>query len=158
MKKLFAAVLPLGLALAPSSADARTHVTVGSECQPDLGSTCINYSQFGAHNICGSTQALECPITHSYSGTPTITQFYYVGYDRHSTQDVSCTIRRTDGGGNILFSSSKNTTGDSASSQTIVWLSLGQTQTAWWSMRCTLPPAESGDFSHLASYVTITSE
>ena len=158
MKKLLAAVLPLGLALASSSADARTHVATGAECQPETGSTCIQFTQFGAHNICTTTQGLECPITHSYVGSQTITQFYFIGYDRHSSQNVSCTIRRTDGAGNILFSSSKNTTGESATSQLIVWLNLNQTQSAWWNMRCTLPPVEAGEFSHLSSFVTLTTE
>jgi len=158
MKKLFAAVLPLGLALVASSADARTLVATGAECQAEAGSTCVSFSQFGAQNNCSTTQNIECPITHSYSGSPTVTQFYFTGYDRHSTQNVTCTLRKVDGGGNILFSSSKNTTNEGASHQTIVWLNLNQTQGFWWNMRCSLPPVEAGEISHLTSYVWLTSE
>lgn len=158
MRKMFAAVLPLGLALVASSADAKTWVDMGQDCQPEFGSTCINYSQFGAHNVCSTTQNLECPVTHIFGGSPTITQFYFTAYDRHSTQNVTCTIRRTDGGGNILFSSSKNTINEGAGVQTITWLNLNQTQNAWWSMRCSLPPVEAGEFSHLTSYVMLTNE
>src|SRR5688572_16347422 len=158
MRKLFAAVVPLGLALVASSADARTMVVSGSACQPEAGSTCIQYSQYGAHNVCTSTQNLECPITHSYNGSPNVTQVYFTGYDRHSTQNVTCTIRRQDAGGDILFSAARSTSGEGAADQIAVWLNLTQPQGFWWSMRCSLPPAEAGEWSHLTSYVWLTTE
>jgi hypothetical protein len=158
MKKLIAATLPIGLALASSQALGRTHINTGTVCQPIAGSTCITYSQHGVGNNCSSEQTVECPLVHSFGGAPTTTQVYYVGYDRHSTANISCALQRTDSDGNVLFTSTKNTSGEAIASKMVVWLNLNQPQGFWWRLRCAIPAVEAGEFSHLTSIVMLTNE
>ena len=104
-RKVFLTMLTIGTALASTPALADRNMLVpGTACQPVLASVgCIEYSNFGAYNLCSSPQIIECPVPISYkSGPPTVTSFYYIAYDRSTTANINCTLQETDGNGNSL--------------------------------------------------------
>jgi len=163
MKKFIAAVVPLGLALVASSSDARTFTFPQTGCRPILGSAgCIDYSQYGAHNVCGGTATVECPLSVSYptSGSFSVTSAAYFAYDRNTASDVSCTLQRTDFSGAVLFSTTVNTSGGGVGSgvQTGTF-TVSQNINGYWRLRCDLPGVQTaGWFSHISNTYLISNE
>ena len=161
MKKFIATVVPLGLALFASTSDARTFTFPQTGCQPVLGSVgCIEYSQYGAHNVCGGTATVECPLAMSYSGSPTVNSSSYFAYDRSTVADVSCTLQRTDFSGAVLFTTTVNTTGGGVGSGIQLRpLVVSQNVTGYWWLRCSLPGVQTaGWFSHISNIFVSTTE
>ena len=163
MKKLVLATLTVGVALASSQAFARTVLIPGTVCQPIQGAQgCVEYSQYGTHNICATTITVECPLPASEpnaSPHPSVYQVYYTAYDRHTTQNVSCTIQKTDTSGNSTYSATASTGGGGVGSGVqfpIVFPNVGQD--GWWRLSCTIPGVQAGWFSHVTNILLGTTE
>jgi len=153
MKKLLVALLPLSLAVIPSSAAGRSFVNPGALCAPAVASSasCLTYNQFGVSNGCSTTQTVECPLPVSYPGAgATVNQSFYDGYDRNSSSDVSCSLQKTDFAGNILFSSTANTSGSAAGVQQPTF-SVSTSVVGYWRLRCSIPGATGSGVSHVVS-------
>jgi hypothetical protein len=158
MKKLLLAALPIALALPASQAFGRTFVIPGTVCQPIPSSAgCIDYTQFGVHNTCGSTATVECPMASSYVGSPSVYQAYFVAYDRNTSTNVSCTLQRSDYTGAVLYSATLSTSGSSASAMIRTFFP-NVPQSAFWRMRCTIPAVQSGQVSHITNLLLGTTE
>lgn len=162
MKRFIAAIVPLGLALIASSSDARTFTFPQTVCQPVLGSAgCIEYDNYGAHNVCGGTATVECPLSLSYptSGSFNVTSSAYFAYDRNTTSNVSCTLQRTDFSGAVLFSTTVSTSGGGPGTglQTGTF-TVSQSINGYWRMRCDIPGVQSGWVSHVSNLYMISSE
>lgn len=156
---LFAAALALPM-FQPAIGSARTFARHGTFCQ---ATSSIGYSQFGAHNTAATAQSFECPFNLSYSegANPTVTQAFTTVYDRSTTADVVCDLQKMDFSGNPLMTVTARSIGGGpgSASQTLNYTIPPSTFVAgFWRVRCTVPPPQSGAFSHVASSAMITSE
>lgn len=161
MRKFIATVVPLGLALFASTSDARTFTFPQTLCQPVQGSAgCIEYGQYGAHNVCGGWATVECPLPVSYSGAQTVNASSYFAYDRHTGADVSCTLQRTDFSGAVLFTTTVNTSGGGVGSGVqLKAFTVSQSISGYWRLRCDLPGVQTaGWFSHISNIYMSSTE
>ena len=157
MRKLIKAVLPfatLATAFAASQADASTHLYPGVECQPIAGSTCISYDNYGVRNNCSSAQMVDCPLSASSPGS-TLSQATAIVYDRHSSDNVSCSLQISNLYGDLLYNVSRVTSGENSSHMVLSWLSVNQTF-GFTRLRCSIPAVESGEYSHVVGYFSET--
>lgn len=163
MKVLALATLVTGTTLVSSQASARSFLIHGTVCQPVQGSGgCIEYSQYGAHNVCSSTATVECPlpIDEPNSGLPNVYQLYFTGYDRNTSSDVSCFVQKSDFSGNVTYNATAATGGGGVGSgiqSPIVFPNVSAD--GWWRLRCTIPGVQTaGWFSHVTNIFVGTSE
>ena len=156
-RMLIGATLSLGLALVASQASARSYQFHGSVCAPIAGAQdCVDYTQFGVHNICPSPVTVECPLPISWvSSTPNVFQTYFVGYDRSTLTNLDCTLQKTDINGGVLYSATLSVTSTGPSIKTFF---PNVSQQSVWRLRCTIPGVQGGQFSHLASMFVGTNE
>jgi hypothetical protein len=75
-------------------------------------------------------------------------------YDRNTSKNVSCTLRRldnTDGGIYFLLTKSSTGGGPGAGPQQLLLLEPGTAVTAkgYWQLECSLPPKQAGWVSHI---------
>jgi hypothetical protein len=143
----------------------------GQICQATSGSVTIG--QFGVQNNSNSTSAtVLCPLqpvirsghdARSYlSAAGSSCTFdpirgpHVTFYDRHSTQDVSCTLRSQWDDGTISFTSTVSSSSSGAAAQSRFWSTGGDRETMFgesWVVSCTIPPVENGAVSHVTSFV-----
>jgi len=162
-KTLVLATLAAGV-MVSSSAFARTILVPGTICQPVQGSGgCIEYSNYGVHNICSGVATVECPLPASENNNsplPTVYQVYYTGYDRSTAANVNCSVQKTDTSGNVVYSAAANTGGGGVGSGVqfpIVFPNVSQD--GWWRLRCTIPGVQTaGWFSHVTNILVGTTE
>jgi len=160
---LSALVLPLGLALTSSDALAsRSFRYPGAVCQPVQGSAgCVEYSQYGVHNTCGSTATVECalPIDTTTSTIINVDYWSLALYDRNTSTNVSCTLNKVYIDGSIQYTTTLTSSGSSASN---IYLTVGpglaQNGNYTWRARCTIPAVQSGNFSHIVMTQLLTTE
>lgn len=149
-----------GLTLFASSASARLNTYPQTLCQPLLGSlSCIEYSQYGVHNVCTGTATVECPLPTSKpsSGSINVTQAAVFAYDRNTSTNVSCSVQRTDYQGSLLYSTTLSTSGSGSGVQA-KYATFTQSHDGYWRMRCSIPAVQSGNLSHVANAYLQTSE
>ena len=163
MKLLALATVVTGVTLASSPASARTFLIHGTTCQPVQGSGgCIEYSQYGAHNICSGTATVECPlpVDEANSGGTNVYQLYFTGYDRSTAGNVSCAVQKTDFSGNVTYNATAATSGGGVGSgiqSPIVFPNVSSD--GWWRLRCTIPGVQTaGWFSHVTNILVGTNE
>jgi len=99
---------------------------------------------------------IDCGDTDRYDGSTF--GHYNIGvqawvWDRSSTQNVTCSMKLVDAGGNVWFSgASKSTTGsDLTFEKYLSWDSLGNYGSAYIS--CLVPKASGGNYSGVAALV-----
>lgn len=164
MKMLALGTVTAAVILVSSQASARTTLVHGSVCQPVQGSGgCIEYSNYGVHNICSGTATVECPFPtdeRNSSPLPNVYQVYYTAYDRHTSSNINCTIQKVGFDGNASYSAPANTGGGGVGSgiqSPIVFPNVSQD--GWWRMRCTIPGVQTaGWFSHITNILVGTDE
>jgi hypothetical protein len=160
--KLLGMVLPLAIALVPSSADASRHYsTSGVACEGAFAGqqSCLTRNQYGIQNICGSEVTVECPVNPSVNtaGQPVVSFFGFQGYDRNPSTDVNCDLQRIDANGGITYTANIKTSGSAAGTQGLL-ISPNTIVQGVWRLRCAMPAVSSGNFSHLVSYGMVTNE
>lgn len=160
MKTSLLLALPFGLALLAAPASARTYVYSGVTCQAAFPGQvgCIENTQFGVHNVCGTIVPVECPLDSGFPGVgPNVTFVSFTGYDRSTLSDVSCQVQKVNSDGGVLFTSTIATTGSAAGSQLRTTFP-GVSQNGFWRMRCNLPAVQGGQFSHVTTISMLTGE
>lgn len=162
-QKMLVIALPLVVALASASAAAsRVYPHSGVGCVQAVGSqNSIDRTQYGVHNTSSSSAVtVECPVNPSYvsSAQPVVSIFGVQAYDRNPSADVSCDLQRVDGNGNVSYTTNLHTSNSGAGVQGLVVSPSGVIVSGTWRLRCSVPAAVSGNFSHVTSYSMITSE
>jgi hypothetical protein len=160
MKRSLLLALPFGLALLSAPASARTYMYPGAVCQAALPSQvgCIENTQFGVHNVCGSIATVECPLDSGFLGLGATVSFVsFTGYDRSTLSNVSCQVQKVNSDGGVLFTSTISTTGSGAGSQLLSTFP-NISENGFWRMRCSIPAVQAGQFSHVATLSMLTGE
>lgn len=163
LKNLVLATLTVGVALISSQASARTILIPGGVCQPVQGSGgCIEYSQYGVHNICSGTATVECPlpVDEPNGSLPNVYQLYMGAYDRSTVANVSCTVTKLNTDGNPTYTGTLSTGGGGVGASIqlpIVFPNV--TSDGWWRLRCSIPGVQTaGWFSHVTEILIGTAE
>ena len=160
MKKLLlAAMLPAALGLA-APVSARTFYYPGTVCQPTAGAgTCIDFDQYGAHNNCSTAVSVECALPITTSGSPSVWQMYYTGYDRSTTANVNCQLQKTTAEGNVTYSTNVNTSNGGLNSGAQFPIAFPNVPAdGFWRLRCSIPGLNAGQASHVTNLLLSTSE
>lgn len=163
-RMIFATMMTAGASLASGAvANAlpiHKTVTNGTRCQPNSASQGqIEYGAFGVHNKSTTTSAtVICEIPGRWVNTESAqyTTVQVVVYDRNSTADVNCTARIVAMDGNdavssVVLSSSGGGPGSSFQAPIATFPTLTNSTVLPVQLICTLPPAQSGAFSHITS-------
>jgi hypothetical protein len=165
MNRALAATLSIvGLALTSSPAFARQFTVSGNGCQPSAASLgCAEPGQWGMGNTCAGAVTVFCalPLSKGGSVTANVTSVTWDAFDRSSSDDVVCTLHRTDGSGvDLMTPISSRTSGNKAASQPAAFLNIPANQSVistWW-ISCSIPGTTSSGFSHLVDFIVGTSE
>ena len=146
----------LGMSTESVAADSYTH---GSACQPDkatAAAACVEYTNYGVHNACPATTAtVECPLTSVDYPVGGLVASVFIGmYDRNSSSNIQCFVQQTDGAGDVAYSIPLNSTtgGPGTGIQNRVNNNVNQSLAYFWRAKCTIPPAQSGQFSHVVGF------
>ena len=140
----------LTMAAGASGADTVYH---GSFCNPLPGDVSkIDYNQFGSFNTSASTGTVNCGAATPILATINTVQVY--AYDRHTPNNVSCTVTLTDIGGNTIWSGSNATSVNSPAMQTINFSPGVGTHTVY--ARCGIPAVTGSGNSVVSTYRIIT--
>jgi hypothetical protein len=148
--------------------------TSGAVCRPADGVTneWSYTAPYGIHRTCSScsgSPTVICPLgfarvfanDNGYLSSATATV-----YDRHSTEDVTCTLMVTSAdGGSVALNQNKGSAGNAGPSQTLAFelpSPTGPNPLADWRVglvaaACSVPPATASGFSHVASFQLINS-
>jgi hypothetical protein len=163
--KLIVPALSLGLALVSSQASARTFHYPASECVPVSGSAaCVDYGQWGVGSICSTAVTVECALPITYiDNTQNVSQVTYFGYDRNSTSgaNLTCTLQKRDSDGTVMNSwtlGMSTPTSAAAGVLTKNFPAPNVLQNRFWSMRCTIPGVQAGQFSHLTNFLLVSND
>lgn len=165
--KLLVAAFPVAMALASPSANASLYLYSGVGCGATAAAqSCLERSQYGVHNTCSVAVDVECPVDVVFPGTATTgtaTSITLQAYDRNAAAnaDVSCNLERIDANGNPTFTMNIKTSGGGAGAglqSPLVNLGSPLLIGAAWRLRCTLPGASGGWFSHVVSYKLNTNQ
>jgi len=138
---------------------ARTFTFHGAQCRPvapNVSSWGTN--SFGIYNTGASYLTVDCPLPISYSGTPvpTIVSAETVVYNRGTITD--CHLYKLDYAGNSVltdFSSANTPNGPQYLNYSYM---PGQSVDGVWFARCSLAPANAGNYSYITSFAIQTSE
>ncbi len=159
MSKLLPVVLMgVGLSIAVSlPALASDEIYHGNFCVPNQGDiNRIQRNQYGVHNTSSSNTAfVQCPFNLPFNGTLRVSSVYVTVYDRHPSQDVTCTLIGVGLEGSTLWSRSASSSGSSAS-HTFLSFSPPNQFVATMNMTCSLPPITNSGVSHVTTYRVIT--
>jgi len=115
----------------------------------------LGRSQYGVGNADGSNVAnVICPLENLASDE--ITSAVAIVYDRHSSQDITCTLYRLLGSGevDITYPPDSDTTSGSGAGTKVLSMSLPDPSPIVpynYIVACSLPPIGSGGYSHIAS-------
>ncbi len=167
MKTLTLVAMILASATVSSTASARNYTIHGTICRPEpasLGNA--EYDQYGVHNTSTTTTiTVECPLPLAYpeSGPPPlVNEVDLRSIPGTASQDVECAVEQVDADGNIRGLLINRTFRQGPGSGPIV-LPIGpgpilKDATGMLRLRCTIPPVDSGWFSHVTSIFVQTSE
>jgi hypothetical protein len=148
----------LGLFLACASSGHAGDVNYhGSLCNPVAlnNVTIVGYSQWGAHNASRFSPALVlCGGAHDPLSL--ITAVTVTVYDRHPTEEVTCTLVLVDLSGVALFTETQSSTRAQSVSQQLEF-SPGMTASTI-ALQCSIPPVAplSGELSIVTTYTVTT--
>jgi hypothetical protein len=145
--KLTLVALALSMSIVSSASLASTEVAVGG--QACTGQNLTN--AFGAINTSNAVETLECPAIMDHLLTPS--RVFATVFDRNRTSDVVCTFFGKDAAGNITFTSTRNTTGTSASTIALV-STIPPASDLDFSIECTVPALDPGGPSGGASGIS----
>jgi hypothetical protein len=151
--------LPLALALLTASqvAHATGHAHNGLFCQPIPFAAGITYSAlYGVYNSEAAPATAFCQVQRDQGQTTNnFTRLQAFVYDRHETQNVSCTLRVLDAIGNNRFVSTLSTSGFASPIMVLEWTpSIGLAHDDTITMTCVLPGLTAHGGSHVASYTS----
>lgn len=165
MRRLGVAVLALAPTLSAGPASALEFLESMTSCQAGAGTAtfALDYSQFGVANVSSSAVSVECPLNLSDLNprNNVVTLARTVVFDRSTTSDIACDLQFTDFSGRAVFTTSVHSTGGGPGSgpQELTYpFSVFPFAVAYWRVHCTIPPVESGAFSHVVSTALGTSE
>lgn len=120
-------------------------------CRPDDANNSVNLSfdQFGAkNNGATGTIGITCPVPTVPSGT-TVSNLKVQVYAR-SSAPVSCTVYALNSDGTIISNENHQATGAPGSAAQTLTFAIPAGDHRY--MHCTIPPSNSGAFSHVTSY------
>ena len=122
----------------------------GADCRQISGGI---YNFFGGTVFNSSTTSalgLMCPFVKDSAG---VTSGSVTVYDRHPSQDISCTIfsELNNASGNFFTSAAVTSSGFGSAPQVLGFGALPNNE--YYYATCTLPPSSAGNVSHLASFV-----
>jgi hypothetical protein len=161
-----AAVVVLSLESYAHAASHVFNVISGAICQGPSGS--VQQDKWGIKNNSGTAAVVACalPMPNSSAGTAYLSgttatncgysnlfKPYVTVYDRHSSQNVSCTLFALGFDGNTHASWSVASSSSQGSAQTLWfpftdrWVVSNYT----WYLECSIPPPENGAVSHVTS-------
>jgi hypothetical protein len=147
------------IATIASEARADSYIHRGV-CKAVIGSnSCVEYSSFGVHNVCATAAVVECPLITSDSVDSGLERVLIGMYDRNSTSNISCDVVGTNADGTTgwgpttIYSSAG---GPGTGFQSKISIIIGQSSAMFWRARCTIPPAQSGQFSHVVGFLLNT--
>ncbi len=155
-KFLSVTAVGFGLCTAMSSpARAEDFVYNGNFCTPILGDAnkLQYYAQWGVSNVSNTLATVQCPFIHrfTHSSVP-VNRVVVTLYDRHSQENVTCTLYGLGLEGSILWQVSQSSSG-SGTQHKFMELKPPQQGVAGINMVCTLPRlGENLGQSHIASY------
>lgn len=143
-------VAVVGFGAAALAATGPWRSFVGAECQPFYGGS-VKYYYSTALNDTASSQSVICPVVAGDLAGDGIHEDAIINvFDRHPTQDVTCTYFTLAADGSSLISVTASTTGSSSSAMA---LDFGYVITGPYSMiTCSLPPTQTGGASGVATY------
>jgi hypothetical protein len=122
-------------------------------CITTSGSVTYHH-QWGLYNPSTSSSAtVVCPLVSESDVDGIFAEANVVVWDRHTSQNITCTFFNLDDWGSIVTSSSRTTSGFSSSSITLNW-GWGGLFNRLSVLQCTLPPVDNGQQSYLTSYET----
>lgn len=119
----------------------------------------VDRDQYGVHNTSTSaTATVYCPILKQTSGDEIGSVLRAMVYDRNSTSNVSCTFNILDNSGaNVTGGSdTKSSSGSQSSYQNLDFSGITASTSGNMVVVCTIPPVQSGSFSHVAEFHWIT--
>jgi len=159
MKVTFATITMLAAMMMGAAAFAanRSYQFSASICHPDSNGSTVPYlfDQYGAHATdedFGFGAFLFCPLPTTDTGTDgTAISIALEAYNRNPNDAVSCSVYRTDGSGNILYSVGIETVASSGTQfqAPTVFPPTGTGISGYWWALCYIPPPASAGFSHL---------
>jgi hypothetical protein len=163
--KKFLLIVSVCIAAAGASrsalAGSRLTFYSGTLCQPiNVSRDNVDYSHFGVNNLSSSVSVIvECPLqTTSFSLPETVTTVGVVTYDRHTLQNVSCTLTASDSAGNIQWQDTKTTSGGGAGTGAVgLAFFPNQAINQVWSLRCTLPAIQTSGWPSHTTSISMTS-
>jgi len=148
---------------ATAFATTRTYDFSGNICHrgDSLSGAAVEYDQFGIRNVSSTDPSYPvCALPMSYlPASANVTEVDMLTYDRNSNSDVSCTIMRTDGNGNILYSVVMHSSGNAVGLQNLAaFPPAGTLIQGYWSATCTIPPVTPSGTSYLTAFRVIVNE
>ena len=158
MKYVLVALILFATLLEGSRAESKQNGNICHAAAAELSK--IGRNQYGVHNASTTSAAsVWCPIERrtlnsSDNEGPTINlEVKY--YDRNSSSDVECTLMMFDVAGNAVWSSTRSSNGvNDASSHALLFAppyDHGALETNNMLINCSIPPAQNGSVSHIAS-------
>lgn len=147
-----AALLAFSLAT-PVAASAEETVFNGAICQPvNASRNFVDYNQYGVYNISTTAVAtVECSLAAVCPNSDCVFAVHLSLYDRSTTKAVLCTLRKADKTGVITWQQTVSSFGGGPGSGSFGF-SFNLTPypysgTGVVSLRCSLPPMQSGQAS-----------
>jgi hypothetical protein len=147
MKSLLTMAVLAATLFAARSASAQTfYMTHGSSCFPINGSQ-VGYNQYGVYASTTAPAYVNCPLTMPNWMSNYSAGWGIEGYDRSSTDDLTCTLTDITYLGNVAFQSTLSTSGYSGSSLSATG-TITTAQYPW--LTCKIPGYSSSyGYSHL---------
>lgn len=158
MKRITASIFIVATSVLLSTPGfARTFTFHATGCQPlNPSISSLVDDEFGVHNLGTTAATIECPLSaYAVGAFQVLVMAETSVYDRSTTADVSCQLRRLDVFGGVFdsFSASSSGGGPGTQRQTLDYqIPDGPRFEGPWVLRCTLPGSQNGAFS----YVTAT--
>ena len=152
----FALGLFFAFASSGYAADVLYHASLCNPIPSQVGQAL--YDQWGVANGSASQSlVINCGAGVSFSAIGVIEEVDVVVYDRHPSQNVSCTLRTVRLDGTASTTSFDSSSGSFGPSQFLVLEPLGSTILTTTHLQCTIPPwSPTGGFSHVTTYRVIS--
>jgi hypothetical protein len=141
----------VGVGALVSSASAVESGYSGTLCNPSANSEVskLVYSQFGVHNVAGSTAGVLCGANPPVGAD--VNRIQATVYDRNPATDVCCTMMVLNADGLVIASSAPCSGGSGAASQLLSYIPPVNTAGSV-ALSCSIPAVSGGNLSHLTTY------
>ena len=128
----------------------------GTVCQAVKASRkFVDYNQYGIYNLSTTnTATVECPVITTCAPDLNVCRLDSVFvrvYDRSTTANVSCTLKKLQDGITQSQETKSSVGGGPRAAAQQISFAPNSDSVSIWNMRCTLPPSQSGSFSHIAA-------